>query len=105
MEDELRERLGRAAGFDWDGGNADKNWKKHGVRFSECEEVFLRAPLVPSEGACHARAEERFTVLGTTALGRLLSIVFTFRADRIRVISARDMSRLERREYLKHEEA
>lgn len=105
MEDDLRERLGSATGFDWDEGNAGKNWRKHAVRFSECEEVFLRTPLFPPGGARPARTEERFTALGTTALGRLLSIVFTFRGDRIRVISARDMSRKERREHSKHEEA
>jgi uncharacterized protein len=105
VEDDLRERLGRATGFDWDEGNADKNWRKHAVRFSECEEVFSRTPLVAAAGARHPGAEARFTTLGRTALGRLLSIVFTFRGDRIRVISARDMSRKERREYLRHEEA
>jgi uncharacterized DUF497 family protein len=61
--------------------------------------------MVALGGARHARAEERLAALGRTALGRLLSIVFTFRGDRIRVISARDMSRKERREYSKHEEA
>jgi hypothetical protein len=106
VEDDLRERFGRATGFDWDEGNADKNWRKHAVRFSECEEVFLRTPRFPPGEARHARGEEaRFTALGRTALGRLLAIVFTFRGDRIRVISARDMSRKERREYLRHEEA
>jgi uncharacterized DUF497 family protein len=105
VENDLRERLGSATGFDWDEGNADKNWRRHAVRFSECEEVFLRTPMVALGGARHARAEESLTALGRTALGRLLSIVFTFRGDRIRVISARDMSRKERREYSKHEEA
>jgi uncharacterized DUF497 family protein len=105
VEIDLRERLESATGFDWDEGNAGKNWRKHAVRFSECEELFLRTPMVAPGSTRHARAEKRFTALGTTALGRLLSIVFTFRGDRIRVISARDMSRKERREYSKHEEA
>jgi hypothetical protein len=105
-EGDLSQRLREAVGFDWDEGNVEKNWRKHSVRFSECEEVFLRTPRFPPAGTRHARAEEaRFTALGRTALGRLLSIVFTFRGDRIRVISARDMSRKERREHSKHEEA
>ena len=104
MEAGISRRLREAVGFDWDEGNAEKNWHKHGVRNSECEEVFLRTPRFPSGGIPDERGEERFTALGRTALGRLLSIVFTFRGDRIRVISARDMSRPERREYLKHEE-
>lgn len=105
METGLSRRLREAAGFDWDEGNAEKNWSKHGVRHSECEEVFHRSPLVPPEGTRQERDEERFTALGRTTLGRLLSIIFTFRGARIRVISARDMSRKERREYSKHEEA
>ncbi len=105
MEDDLRKRLGSATGFDWDEGNAGKNWRKHAVRFSECEELFLRAPIVAPDGARPARVKERFTALGRTALGRLLSIVFTLRGDRIRVISARDMSPKERREYSKYEQA
>jgi len=75
------------------------------VRFSECEEVYFRAPLLALNDPKHSRPEERFAALGRTALGRLLSIVFTFRDERIRVISAREMSRKERQEYLRHEEA
>lgn len=74
------------------------------MRFSECEEVFFRAPLLAVNDPKDSRREERFAALGRTALGRLLSIVFTFREERIRVISARDMSRKERQEYLGHEE-
>ena len=74
------------------------------MRFSECEEVFFRAPLLALSDPNHSGREERFTALGRTALGRPLSIIFTFREQRIRVISAREMSRKERQEYLRHEE-
>lgn len=94
-----------AVGFDWDSGNVEKDWKKHGVRFTECEEVFYRAPLIAPAPARRGSGEKRFAALGRTALGRLLSIVFTFRGDRVRVISARDMSRKERQEYSQREEA
>jgi uncharacterized protein len=101
---ELLERITRATGFDWDAGNVQKNWERHAVRFSECEEVFFRAPLLAVNDPKDSRREGRFAALGRTALGRLLSIVFTFREQRIRVISARDMSRKERQEYSRHEE-
>jgi hypothetical protein len=104
VADDLPERLRGAVGFDWDAGNVDKNWKKHGVRFTECEEVFSREPVVVPARERPGFREQRFVVLGRTAVGRQLSIAFTLRGDRIRVISARDMNRKERREYLRNEE-
>ena len=98
MEAELSRRLREAVGFDWDDGNVEKNWTKHAVRFTECEEV-----VVPARNRPGFR-EERFVVLGRTAVGRRLSIAFSFRGDRIRVISARDMNRRERKEYSRNEE-
>ena len=85
--------------FDWDDGNADKNWEKHGVRASECEEVFFNQPLLVHDDARHSKEEPRYLVLGRTHAGRRLFVVFTQRDERIRVISARDMSQRERRSY------
>ena len=86
-------------GFVWDLGNIDKNWTKHGVSKLECEEVFFNVPLLwaPDEG--HSSNEIRFYALGSSGLGRHLFIVFTVRRNRVRVISARDMSRKERKIY------
>jgi uncharacterized DUF497 family protein len=104
VETDLSRRLRETAGFDWDEGNAEKNWIRHAVRSTECEEVFARAPVaVPVRDRPGSR-EEGFVVLGRTALGRLLSIAFTFRRGRIRVISARPMNRKEIREYSRNEE-
>ena len=92
--------LSRTEGFDWDRGNVQKNREKHRVVFIECEEVFLRGPAIfPDPG--HSGAESRYLALGKTERGRLLAIIFTMRRDRIRVISARDMSRRERKTYAK----
>ena len=90
-------------GFDWDGGNLLKNWERHGVGFWECEEVFFNRPLLLSEDPNHSQQEERILALGRTERNRWLCIVFTVRRNRIRVISARDMSRREREVY-NHEE-
>jgi len=86
-------------GFDWDEGNIDKNWAKHGVSPFECEEVFFNEPLVVSPDEAHSLREERFYALGRTNAGRLLFVVFAVRGEHIRVISARDMGRNERRIY------
>lgn len=87
------------AGFDWDEGNLLKNWERHRVSASECEQVFFNRPLVAGADMEHSEEEERFYALGVTDSGRRLFVVFTVRDKKIRVISARDMSRRERKVY------
>jgi len=88
-------------GFDWDEHNITKIQAKHGVQPLECEEVFRLEPrLVEDPG--HSRGELRYAAFGQTRTGRALALVFTLRGTRIRVVTARDQSRKERRE-LAHE--
>ena len=87
--------------FEWDDGNSVKSWKKHSVRQAECEEVFGERPLLVSEDLAHSEREPRYLALGQTRAGRQLLVAFTIRGDRLRVISARDMSRKERSAYEK----
>jgi hypothetical protein len=89
----------RCAGFDWDEGNLLKNWEKHGVSASECEQVFFNQPLLVAVDAAHSGKEVRYYELGRTDANRLLFLVLTVRKDLVRVISAREMSRRERRVY------
>jgi uncharacterized DUF497 family protein len=96
---DIDEILSKCAGFDWDEGNLLKNWEKHGVSASECEQVFFNCPLVTGLDAAHSGAEMRFYALGQSDSGRYLFIVFTVRNDLIRVISSRDMNRKERKVY------
>ena len=91
--------LARIEGFDWDQGNIEKNWERHKVSFIECEEVFFNRPLVVAEDTSHSKSEGRYYALGRTNDGRYLFVVFTIRNNKIRVISARDMNREERRVY------
>jgi len=84
-----------ATEFEWDDGNATKSWTKHQVTRAECEQVFFRNPLVAVD-VVHSLAERRWFALGTTQRGRPLTVVFTMRGTKIRVISARPMSRRER---------
>jgi uncharacterized protein len=91
--------LARIEGFDWDQGNSEKNWERHKVSFIECEEVFFNRPLVVVEDTPHSKSEGRYFALGKTNDDRYLFVVFTVRNNKIRVISARDMNRKERRVY------
>jgi len=93
------DELGNLTGFDWDAGNRDKNWHKHGVTTGECEQVFFNLPLLVSEDPAHSTVEPRWYALGLTDTGRALFIVFTIRQDRLRVISARVMNARERKIY------
>lgn len=85
--------------FEWDRGNKDKNWQKYRVDYKECEQIFLNERLSVLYDAKHSQQEDRFIALGTTDKGRKLIISFTIRDKKIRVISARDQSRKERRLY------
>lgn len=97
------ELLQKCVGFEWDAHNTEKNWKKHRVTPSECEELFFNRPLVVADDARHSEKERRFYGLGHTDGSRMLFVVFTLRREKIRVISARDMNRKERKVYESHE--
>ncbi len=89
----------QSSGFEWDEGNSDKNWIRHRASRSECEQVFFNYPLVVAEDQIHSQVENRYFALGQTDMHRRLFLVFTIRGDKIRVISARDMNRTERRTF------
>ena len=91
--------LSQLVGFEWDAANQYKNERKHGVHWSEIEEGFFNQPLLLQADVRHSDQEPRCFVLGQTDAGRHLMIVFTVRAQRIRIISARPMSRKERAVY------
>ena len=99
MDKIYRKTLYQCSGFDWNEGNTDKNWLKHKVSSSECEQIFFNHPLLIQDDIIHSKTEQRFYALGQTDLKRFLFIAFTVRNNLIRVISARDMSRKERRVY------
>jgi uncharacterized DUF497 family protein len=97
--DIILKHLQNCTGFDWDEGNANKNWFKHKVTPSECEQVFFNQPLVVQDDLKHSNNENRYFALGQTDLRRTLFVIFTVRNNLIRVISARDMNRKERKVY------
>ena len=93
--------MNRIEGFDWDGGNSRKSADKHDVSQAEAEGIFFNDPLIIIEDARHSGQEPRLNALGRTTENRLLHVTFTLRqeATLIRVISARDMHRKERKAY------
>jgi uncharacterized DUF497 family protein len=96
----MKNLLADCVGFDWDEGNSQKNWIRHRVSKSECEEVFFNKPLIVKEDPKHSTEKEnRFYSLGRTDTNRFLFIAFTIRDNLIRVISARDMNNKEQRKY------
>ena len=83
--------------LEWDAGKAVSNLRKHGVDFADAATVLHddRAVTVRDEMS----GEARFVTVGTDALGRVLTVVYTWREERARLISARRATRRERREY------
>jgi uncharacterized DUF497 family protein len=87
-------------GFDWDKGNLSKNWITHEVTPQEAEQVFFNSPLIVADDLKHSKTEKRYVALGQTDEERYIFIVFTMRKYLLRVISARDMNRKERKVYI-----
>jgi uncharacterized DUF497 family protein len=84
--------------YEWDPGKAATNLQKHGVSFADAVSVFSDEFALTA--ADDFTDEERFVTLGTDAIGRLLVVIYTWRAEQIiRIISARKATRLERAQY------
>jgi len=88
--------------FEWDNGNADKNYRKHSVTNQEAEQIFVNEKPVYFKDTKHSFNEARFGAYGKTNEGRQLTVIFTNRKGNIRIITARDMSKKERRIYEKN---
>ena len=93
--------LENCTGFEWDQGNITKNWDRHDVSTGECEQIFFNKPLIVKRDSEHSKLENRYYALGRTNINRLLFAVFTVRNEKIRIISARDMTNSEIERYQK----
>jgi len=86
--------------FEWDRGNRHKNWTRHGIKTEECEEVFLGGGALPLGIQVDPPVDEdRYAVIGEAASRKPLFVVFTVRAGKVRVISARMATVEEREDY------
>ena len=84
--------------YEWDPAKARVNFRKHGVMFADAIAV-LKDELALTAVDPFTREEERWITLGRDAVSRLLVVVYTWRGDSIRLISARPATPRERREY------
>jgi uncharacterized protein len=85
--------------FDWDPSKAQENLLNHGISFEEATTVFgdPLAGTIPDPD--HSTGEARFLTIGWTANGRLIVVSHTEEGDTIRVISAREATSHERKQY------
>ncbi|HNY40950.1 MAG TPA: BrnT family toxin [Bryobacteraceae bacterium] len=84
--------------FEWDSSKALSNIRKHGVRFADAVMVFEDDQgLTISDDSV---GERRWVTLGMDAVGQVLVVVYTWRGDRIRIISARRATPREQKQYL-----
>ena len=85
--------------YEWDSHKAELNHQKHKISFTDAVSVFGDEHAISIEDD-HPE-EDRYVILGKDAKGRLLVVVFTFRGERIRIISARKATSLESDAYQK----
>jgi uncharacterized DUF497 family protein len=85
--------------FEWDPRKAESNQSKHQVSFSEAATVFADdfAITIPDPG--HSESEDRYITIGWSHHRRLLMVAHTDRGNRIRIISARELTKSERQAY------
>jgi uncharacterized DUF497 family protein len=87
--------------FTWDAGKASANLEIHGVSFSEAATCFGDPLSLTIGDPLHSKEEDRFVLIGQSFSGRLLVVVHSERSGSIRIISAREATRRERRDYEK----
>jgi uncharacterized DUF497 family protein len=85
--------------FEWDPLKAAGNLRKHNVAFTEAATVLGDDLGITVPDPDHSRDELRYITVGLSSRGRLLMVAYAEREQRIRIISARKLTRNERRAY------
>ena len=85
--------------FEWDENKQKSNFRKHAVDFAEGESVFYDAHSLTIPDPDHSAKEHRFIDIGTSNKNRILVVVYTERENRIRIISVRKATGIERKMY------
>ncbi|MDJ0728675.1 MAG: BrnT family toxin [Crocosphaera sp.] len=85
--------------FEWDENKARQNLSKHGVSFEEAKTIFDDPLYVDFYDPDHSDNEERYLMVGQSNRGRILILSYTERENRIRLISAREVTPNERKAY------
>lgn len=85
--------------YEWDPIKRNTNLSKHGVDFIDAVLILEDELALTIEVDEESYKEKRFVTVGTDPEGRVLTMVYTYRNDKIRIISARKASKSERRQY------
>lgn len=85
--------------FEWDPSKSNTNRSKHSVSFEEAATVYVDQLAEVIEDPLHSEDEDREIIIGMSNMDRLLIVAYTYRNDRIRIISAREPTNRERRQY------
>ncbi|MGH9873721.1 MAG: BrnT family toxin [Pyrinomonadaceae bacterium] len=88
-----------SVGFEWDARKATLNLGKHRVSFDEATTVFDDPLAVIFDDLNHSTKERREIIVGHSIADRLLLVCFSERTEMIRILSARQLTRRERRDY------
>ena len=86
-------------GFEWDEAKDASNYSKHGVSLAEAATVFTDPFAIVDDDVYHSAEENRYLIVGYSSEGRLLLVCYTEREDNIRLISARNTTAHEKKNY------
>jgi uncharacterized DUF497 family protein len=89
--------------YEWDPAKARANFAKHGVRFADVVTV-LEDDLALTMRDPSSDEEERWITLGSDGLGRVIVVVYAWRGDNVRLISAPTATAREKSQYEEHHE-
>ncbi|MFM6013895.1 MAG: BrnT family toxin [Dolichospermum sp.] len=85
--------------FEWDTKKAESNLSKHGISFTEAQTVFDDPLYVDFYDPDHSETEHRYIIIGESSKNRILLVAYTEREDKIRIISARKVTKQELKAY------
>ena len=83
--------------FEWDSDKAEKNFKKHKIKFEDAALVFFDENKIDDFDELHSDFEERYKIIGRVK--KILAVIYTERGDRNRIISARYATKKEVDDY------
>jgi uncharacterized protein len=90
--------------FEWDDSKAASNLKKHNISFEQARCVFDDRSVSMTDDTASSLDEDRYLAIGRFD-GRLLSVSYTLRADRTRILSARQANTREQHDYDRNQAA
>jgi len=85
--------------FEWDQTKASANLSKHGVSFDEAKTVFDDPLYVDFYDPDHSLDEHRYIIIGESQQGRLLMVSYIESDDAVRILSSREVTQTERKQY------